>query len=124
MVIERITSCSRCGGEHENVEMTQFSGEKNPHYTHFSMCPTTNQPILVKVDEKEVKLYRKCWKCGRSAEITTNTPLTALMCTQPMAVRTSGICGGSYTEFYTKEEFEKEREEYLKTHNDGDGQGG
>lgn len=114
MVIENITNCSRCGGQHKNIEMTPFSGEKNPHYTHFSICPATNQPILVKIDEKEVTLYRKCWKCGRSAEIKTTDPAKPVMCTMPMAVRTSGICGGSYTEPYTKEEFEKEREEYLK----------
>ncbi len=124
MVIQEVQQCSRCGGNHDALEMKEFSGEQNPHYTHFSICPTTNEPILVKVVGESFTLYRKCWKCGRSAEVTTNTPDVPVMCTMPMAVRTSGICGGSYTEPYTKAEFEKEREEYLKKKLDGESQGG
>ncbi len=114
MIIQEIKNCSRCGGIHNELIRQSFSGEKNPHYTHFAICPTTNEPILIKTIGEEVTIYRKCWKCGRSAEIITTDPDKPLMCTSPMPVRISGICGGSYTEPYAKEEFEKEREEFLK----------
>ena len=43
------------------------------------------------------KRYFKCWKCGTKV-YTTDGGEPNCMCVTKMAVRTSGICGGSYTE--------------------------
>lgn len=64
-------------------------------------------------EEKKETIYLKCWKCGglimmKNYDKHAHIP----MCTYPMAVRTSGICGGSFTEKSTKEEFEKAQREY------------
>jgi hypothetical protein len=46
-----LENCARCGGRHEGLS---FEPLDRPHgdLTHFAMCPTTKQPILmsVKVD--------------------------------------------------------------------------
>lgn len=56
--------------------------------------------------------YLRCWKCG-TAVMTEGEP--PLMCTMPMSVRTSGICGGSYEKEITEEEFWTEAlTEWLK----------
>lgn len=57
--------------------------------------------------------YWKCNKCGNSISTTYGA-----LCTQPMAVRTSGICCGWHTIKLTKEEYEKLLEEYTKNRKD------
>lgn len=49
---------------------------------------------------KELKYY-KCWKCG--GEVKSKDNLINIPCINLMAGRTSGICGGSYTEITEKE---------------------
>lgn len=55
--------------------------------------------------------YFKCWKCGGTV-YTNDGSKPNVVCTYPMAVRTSGICGGSYTENSNKEEFDKFKKKY------------
>ena len=47
--------------------------------------------------------YGKCWKCGAIAETTDNE---LGMCTAPMPVRYSNVCGGAFIEI-TKVEYDK-----------------
>ena len=51
------------------------------------------------------KQYGKCTRCDAIVE-TNNIDLTTAMCTSPMAVRTSGLCGGSF-EAITEKEYKK-----------------
>jgi hypothetical protein len=41
-----IYGCVRCGEDHEGIEPKRF---KNPcgEWTHWTMCPVTNEPILI-----------------------------------------------------------------------------
>lgn len=50
--------------------------------------------------DKTADWYYKCCKCGKTLSLHSG-----ITCTQPMAVRTSGICGGSTTQEITKEEY-------------------
>lgn len=50
--------------------------------------------------DKTADGYYKCCKCGKTLSLHSG-----ITCTQPMAVRTSGICGGSTTQEITKEEY-------------------
>lgn len=47
--------------------------------------------------------YFKCWKCGCKTKTTGEKP--NFMCINSMPVRTSGICGGSFTIEITKKEY-------------------
>jgi hypothetical protein len=45
-----IFKCARCGGDHLNlrrVRFLQFHEKSMMFYTHFAICPATNQPILI-----------------------------------------------------------------------------
>ena len=59
-----------------------------------------------------MKRYWKCWKCG---SFVTTKEISPLVCTAPMIVRTSGICGGGFVEL-TEELYKlaKEVEKPLK----------
>lgn len=50
--------------------------------------------------DKTAERYFKCWKCGKTLSLHSG-----ITCTQPMAVRTSGMCGGSTTQEITKDEY-------------------
>jgi len=41
-----ISNCVRCGGAHENVELKPMTN--GGKYTHYSTCPSTGEPILVR----------------------------------------------------------------------------
>lgn len=49
MIIPKIINCARCGNTHEGIEAKKFSN--HPVFTHFAICPTSNEPILVDADE-------------------------------------------------------------------------
>lgn len=47
-----VSGCARCGGNHEDLVAKPFTKPvyDNEHLlsaTHFAMCPTTEEPILV-----------------------------------------------------------------------------
>jgi hypothetical protein len=47
-----ISGCARCDGNHENLVAKSFTkpvfdDERRVVATHFAMCPTTEEPILV-----------------------------------------------------------------------------
>lgn len=53
-----IQKCSRCGTNHERVEVRPFTnppsaevGESQPIATHFAECPLLREPILIVMDE-------------------------------------------------------------------------
>ncbi len=48
MVITGIKGCVRCGGNHKPLNAKRF---RKPHkgYTFWATCPSTKDPILVKV---------------------------------------------------------------------------
>lgn len=52
-----ITSCARCGGNHSRLFAEELNSPHDPvgpeRYTHWCMCPETEQPILVAQAEKE-----------------------------------------------------------------------
>ena len=43
----KITNCARCGGRHTDIWFWKFT-RKASEYTHWAMCPKTNQPILMR----------------------------------------------------------------------------
>lgn len=63
------SNCARCGNEHKQLEVDKL---ESPHrdsapgattYTHWAMCPETDQPVLVAVvgDDQDVE---ECPECG------------------------------------------------------------
>jgi len=63
--------------------------------------------------------YFRCNKCGSSmfkTELETMRPI----CTAPMAVRTSGICGGSISNEITEEEYNTQLKEWEEQRNKKD----
>ena len=57
-------------------------------------------PTTMDKQDKTAERYFKCWKCGKTLSLHSG-----ITCTQPMAVRTSGMCGGSTTQEITKDEY-------------------
>jgi len=54
-----------------------------------------------------MKRYFKCFKCGGSLTVTEDgKEAEGIMCTAPMAARTSGICGGAFSVEITEEEYD------------------
>lgn len=46
--------CARCDGEgHDNITFVPFTQKVDEKYTHWAMCPTLNEPILLTVNFKE-----------------------------------------------------------------------
>jgi hypothetical protein len=46
-----VTRCVRCGAVHEDLEFKLI--DNRPHdFTHFAMCPKTQQPIILEVFEQ------------------------------------------------------------------------
>jgi hypothetical protein len=47
-----VSKCARCGGDHENIVAKAFTkpvrdDNGDATATHFAICPTLNEPILV-----------------------------------------------------------------------------
>lgn len=55
--LRQVGNCARCGGDHENLPLTRFRRpvtiEHGPTLTHWAMCPTYCEPILVRFEEDE-----------------------------------------------------------------------
>ena len=54
MLLKKIIHCARCGEDHINIEAKKFTQpvlEDAPSekalYTHWALCPTNGEPILV-----------------------------------------------------------------------------
>ncbi len=45
-----VKRCARCGKNHKKVLFKPFKNE-NPTYTHWALCPTNEEPILMIVRE-------------------------------------------------------------------------
>ena len=43
-----VRSCARCGGDHAALEFLPISNPA-PDFTHWAMCPTVHQPIIMLV---------------------------------------------------------------------------
>jgi hypothetical protein len=60
------------------------------------------------------KRYWKCYKCGSvgytEGKLLDNDPKT--MCLAPMPVRTSGICGGSFSIEISEQEYNEKTKQY------------
>lgn len=47
----KVYSCSRCNEDHSNVEVYKFENHgitiDDTYYNHWSICPVTDDPILI-----------------------------------------------------------------------------
>lgn len=59
-IISKLTGCARCGETHVHLTFKPFThppkqtkviSADNPVYTHFCMCPTMQEPILMWEEE-------------------------------------------------------------------------
>lgn len=46
-----VGNCARCGEDHKHLQMSVLSGHSL--YTHFTMCPKSCQPILIKTEDSK-----------------------------------------------------------------------
>jgi len=50
-----VRHCARCEQDHDDVEFKEFSlhpiwdGEDEESWTHWAMCPTLNEPIILHI---------------------------------------------------------------------------
>ena len=56
--IKKMRHCSRCGQEHTDLEAIPFTRQpyldakhRKYHFTHFVICPVTDEPILIKLQD-------------------------------------------------------------------------
>ena len=69
-------NCSRCDGSHDDVMFQPFT-KPSDAYTHWAMCPTTNEPIVMSLGrpseaselEEPCPLcsaggFNRIWDCG------------------------------------------------------------
>jgi len=52
--IHNIKGCARCGGDHDQLEITAFTNGTIDDYGWFAICPELQEPILVKIDNSPV----------------------------------------------------------------------
>jgi hypothetical protein len=56
-----VKSCVRCGEDHEDLEFSEFSGTpvnvKGTIFTLWAICPTLNEPILL----REIEIEETTW---------------------------------------------------------------
>lgn len=52
MVISELNNCARCGDNHKSICFYKFDNPVND-FTYWTMCPATNEPILLKIEEDE-----------------------------------------------------------------------
>jgi hypothetical protein len=57
-MVSIIKNCARCGGDHVNMLFKSF-GRKPDRYSHFGICPTTQEPILMISTPDKPKRKRK-----------------------------------------------------------------
>lgn len=52
----KISNCARCGGTHEDLEFAELSRPMvEAKHTHWAMCPTVNEPIMLRIVEEHTK---------------------------------------------------------------------
>ncbi len=69
------------------------------------------------IDDKWYKTEDICFKCWKCGAITDYKGFNS-MCVSPMAVRTSGICGGTLNVAITKETYDKQIKEWEDLRNE------
>ena len=47
----QVGNCARCGGYHDKVEFRPFKNGSIRDLSHWAMCPTTVEPILMRIQE-------------------------------------------------------------------------
>lgn len=47
-----VRGCARCNEDHEQLVFLKL-GQPCQEWTHWAVCPTTNEPILLTFDAKE-----------------------------------------------------------------------
>lgn len=52
-IVTTIEGCARCKGTHENIHQRKLARPSGRH-THYAICPTTDEPIMVIVHESAV----------------------------------------------------------------------
>jgi len=55
LLVTNVSGCARCGQNHEGLTFRPFARARNPHYSHWALCPTTGEPILLVVRDTEGK---------------------------------------------------------------------
>jgi hypothetical protein len=53
VIIATFVNCTRCGGEHENLDFSRLEPTMDVggvEFTHWALCPTNETPILLKVE--------------------------------------------------------------------------
>lgn len=45
--------CDRCGGSHVPIVFKPFSMRDIGRWTHYSLCPNTNEPVLMRFEGKD-----------------------------------------------------------------------
>jgi hypothetical protein len=58
IMVEAIKGCARCGGDHSYVMFKSFTRKSDKH-THFGICPTTQEPILMQYTTDKPKKKAK-----------------------------------------------------------------
>jgi hypothetical protein len=49
-----VDDCSRCGFRHGGLTMRALLNDAR--FTHWTMCPVTNQPVLARIFEKDAQV--------------------------------------------------------------------
>jgi hypothetical protein len=44
-----VVACARCGEDHKSLKFKKLTKPEEGDYTHWSMCPTLDEPILLKI---------------------------------------------------------------------------
>ena len=135
--IAKLVGCARCGGHHEGLTAKPFempmdwmSTEKNDRYrfTHWTMCPVTNEPILVtsegnyKLDKDQIRyhcLVRFNTEKGNWRLIFTDTSENVLcdgvIIEGARAMTTSNMEKGSIKHYFLVEYTEYVWSKHMKT---------
>ncbi len=51
--IEILRNCARCKGDHGGLTFTEFTNPSNSMFTHWCMCPTSGEPILLTQSDRD-----------------------------------------------------------------------
>lgn len=68
-----LLDCTRCGGPHGQMIFKPLTNPPDAETTHFAICPTTQQPILMWI--LETSEFRSCEKPQEVYEIPTKVDL-------------------------------------------------
>ncbi len=57
VTVKVLNGCARCNGIHVDIDFKmftfypQFAGNDGAMFTHWAMCPETNEPILMRIEQ-------------------------------------------------------------------------